>query len=114
MKTGVLVIGADPSGRGFGARAHVPAVEAAPGLRLVGVCTSREESARAAGTRWGTRAFADFREAVAHPDVELVTIAVRVALHAEIALSALEAGKRVYCEWPLAPDSASDSKKPSR
>jgi predicted dehydrogenase len=105
MKAGVLVVGADPSGRGFGARAHVPAVEAAPGLRLVGVCTSREETARAAGTRWGTRAFADYREAIAHPDVELVTIAVRVALHAEIAEAAVEAGRPVYCEWPLATDS---------
>ena len=64
MKVGVLVVGADPSGRGFGARAHVPAVEAAAGLRLVGVCTSREETARAAGTRWGTRAFSDYREAI--------------------------------------------------
>ena len=102
----MLVVGADPTGRGFGARADVPAVEAAPGLRLVGVCTSREETARAAATRWGTRAFADYREAIAHPDVELVTIAVRVALHAEIALCAVDARKRVYCEWPLATDSA--------
>jgi predicted dehydrogenase len=106
MTTGVLVVGADPSGRGFGARAHVPAVEAAPGLRLVAVCTSRVETAHAAGTRWGTRAFADYREAIAHPDVELVTIAVRVSLHAEIAHAAIEAGKAVYCEWPLATDSA--------
>ena len=106
MTTGVLVIGADPSGRGFGARAHVPAVEAAPGLRLVGVCTSRDETARAAATRWSTRAFADYREAVGHPEVELATIAVRVALHAEIALCAVEAGTAVYCEWPLTTDSA--------
>jgi predicted dehydrogenase len=106
VKTGVLVVGADPSGRGFGARAHVPAVEAAPGLRLVGVCTSREETARAAGMRWGTRAFADYREAIAHPEVELVTVAVRVQLHAEIAQHAIESGTAVYCEWPLATDSA--------
>lgn len=103
--TGVAVVGADPSGRGFGARAHVRAVLAVDELRLAAVCTSRDETARAAAERWpGARGYADYRDAIADDAVAIVTIAVRVALHAEIAEAALAAGKPVYCEWPLALD----------
>ena len=35
------------------------------------------------------------------PDVNLVTVAVRVPDHRELVLAALRAGKHVYCEWPL-------------
>jgi predicted dehydrogenase len=99
---GTLVVGADPSGRGFGARAHLPAVLGLPDLRLAAVCTSRPETARAAAERWGAaRWYADYREAVADDDVELVTVSVRVRLHRQVVLAALEAGKAVYCEWPL-------------
>lgn len=102
---GVAVIGADPSGRGFGARAHVPAIVALPDLRLVAVCTAHEDTATRAAGRWGAeRAYADFRAAVADPDVDLVTVSVRVRLHRAVVEAALEAGKAVYCEWPLALD----------
>ena len=105
MTLGVAVVGADPSGRGFGARAHVPAVLALDELRLAAVCTARDETAAAAAARWGTPSgYSDYSEAVADPAVALVTIAVRVALHAEIAEAAIEAGKAVYCEWPLTLD----------
>lgn len=103
---GVAVIGADPTGRGFGARAHVPAVLALSELQLAAVCTSREETARAAAARWGApRGYADYLDAVADERVELVTVAVRVARHLEVVEAALAAGKSVYCEWPLALDS---------
>ena len=104
---GVVVIGADPSGRGFGARAHVPAVLALRDAHLAAICTAHNETARAAAKRWGApRAFADYRDAIADETVDVVTIAVRVGLHVEIAEVALAAGKPVYCEWPLALDSA--------
>jgi predicted dehydrogenase len=106
--TGVAVVGADPSGRGFGARAHVQAVLALDELRLAAVCTAREETARAAAERWpGAAGYSDYREAVASDEVEIVTIAVRVSLHAAIAEAALEAGKAVYSEWPLTLDAES-------
>lgn len=99
----VLVIGADPSGEGWGGRAHVPAVLAHPDLELVAVCTARPETAARAAMRWRVpRAYSDFQQAVADPDVDLVTIAVRVPLHAAVARAAIAAGKSIYCEWPLA------------
>jgi predicted dehydrogenase len=47
------------------------------------------------------RAFADVAELVAAPQVDIVTVTVKVPRHLEIVQAAIEAGKHVYCEWPL-------------
>jgi len=39
---------------------------------------------------------------VRSPEIDLVTVAVRIGLHHPIVLAALDAGKHVFCEWPLA------------
>lgn len=103
---GVGVVGADISGRGFGPRAHLPAVLAVPGLRLEAVCTAHEESAAAAMQQWGAaRAYTDFRALANDPAIDLITVAVRVRLHRPIVEAALRTGRMVYCEWPLGLDS---------
>lgn len=45
---------------------------------------------------------ADYRKLLESPDVEAVVIATPSHLHKEIALAALQAGKHIYCEAPLA------------
>jgi predicted dehydrogenase len=45
----------------------------------------------------------DWRTIVADPNINLVDITAPNALHPEIALAAIAAGKHVYCEKPLAP-----------
>ena len=40
-----------------------------------------------------------------HPDVDLVTVSVKVPDHYRPVMAAIEAGKHVYCEWPLGRDS---------
>jgi predicted dehydrogenase len=75
--------------------------------RLVGVATSRAESAKAAtleiGCDFGTD---DYRTLLARPDVDVVDICVPNYLHAEIVEAAAAAGKHIYCEKPLAMDLA--------
>ncbi len=38
---------------------------------------------------------------VASPEIDAVAVVVRVPSHYEPTKAALEAGKHVYCEWPL-------------
>ncbi|WP_034386356.1 Gfo/Idh/MocA family protein [Herbidospora cretacea] len=98
---GVGVIGASPDG--WAAFSHVPALKALPGYELRAVGTSRRASADAAAARFGVAAAFDDHEAlIAHPGVDLVVVASTVTRHHEHAAAALEAGKMVYCEWPLA------------
>ena len=101
----VGVVGASPPG--FGDRAHLPAVQSAPGLVLEAVCTTREETARAAAERWGARKWYTGIDALCNdPDVDVVTVAVRPRFHHPLAMAALRSGKAVFCEWPLALDTA--------
>lgn len=82
--------------------AHIPAIRALPGLELRRIITSNPESAKRAAAEWSVPASADLRTALDDPTIDVVTITVRVANHAAIAAAAIEAGKHVYCEWPLA------------
>lgn len=98
------VVGAAPYG--FGARAHIPGAAAAEGVELLAVCTSRGETAREAARRWGVpRWYGGIDRLLEDGDVDLVTVAVKPRSHHPLAKAALEAGKMVYCEWPLALDS---------
>ncbi len=98
----VGVVGGGVGGR-WGARVHLPVLTSLPEFEVTAVCTAHEESAAEAAKRFDVpHAFTDYRELVAHPDVDLVTVAVRGSLHHEVALAAFEAGKHVFCEWPLA------------
>lgn len=98
----VGIVGASP-GRGWAATAHVPALRSLPQYELTAVGTSRAESAREAAARFGAAHwFTDARELAGHPDVDLVVIAVKVPFHHELAEAALQAGKHLLVEWPLA------------
>jgi predicted dehydrogenase len=47
------------------------------------------------------KAYANVAEMVSAPEIDIVTVTVKVAHHLEIVKAAIEAGKHVYCEWPL-------------
>ena len=95
------LIGASVSGT-WSARAHLPALQASAEVELTAVCTTRADSAEAARQAWGARlAFDDYRRMVASPEIDAVAVVVRVPSHYAPTKAALEAGKHVYCEWPL-------------
>ena len=58
--------------------------------------------AEAAGRLGWAEAVTDWRELVARDDIDLIDICTPGDSHAEIAIAALEAGKHVLCEKPLA------------
>jgi predicted dehydrogenase len=101
---GVGIIGLS-AGRGWAATAHLPALRALDGFEVVAFSSSNEESARASAEAHGIPlGFGDHREMVARPEVDLVVVTVRVPAHLELVGAAIEAGKDVFCEWPLALD----------
>src|SRR5919106_3224258 len=95
------LIGASVRGT-WSSRSHLPAVKASGDIELTAVCTTRADSAEAARQAYGARlGFDDWRKLVASPEIDAVAVVVRVPSHYEPTKAALEAGKHVYCEWPL-------------
>ena len=88
---------------GWGRDAHIPALRALPEFEVTAVSTSRQETANETAKHFGIpHAFADPYQMVQHPDVDLVAICVRVPFHHQLGMATLNAGKHLYCEWPLA------------
>jgi predicted dehydrogenase len=101
-KIRVGIIGANPD-RGWAAQAHIPALRSLwEDFEITALSTSRRESADAAGELFRVPlAFDNHEELVNSPAVDVVAVTVKVPYHLELATAALEAGKAVYCEWPL-------------
>src|SRR6184192_2610663 len=98
----VGIIGANPD-RGWAATAHIPALRSlSDDFEITALSTTRRESTDAAGKLFGVpAAFDNHQELVSSPAVDVVAVTVKVPYHLELASAALEAGKAVYCEWPL-------------
>jgi predicted dehydrogenase len=73
-----------------------------PGVRLVGMAGTNRAAAYAAAERFGIPDIQDVDRLLARDDVDMVYIATPPFLHAPQGLAALEAGKHVLCEKPLA------------
>src|SRR3979490_2781858 len=101
---GVGIVGVSPV-RGWAATAHIPALRALPDYEVRALSAHSAESARAAGEAFGvTRVFSDHEQLVTQPDIDVVAVTVKVPHHRELVSAALDAGKAVYCEWPLGRD----------
>jgi predicted dehydrogenase len=73
-------------------------------IELTAVAARTEERARAAAERFGVRRWTtSYRELVGADDVDAILNLTPFTLHVEVTLAALEAGKHVYSEKPLAP-----------
>ncbi len=86
----------------WAARAHVPALKSLPEYEIRALAASSRQSSEEAAAKYGVPLyFDDPAELAARPEVDLVVVAVRVPYHRQLVTAALEAGKMVYCEWPL-------------
>jgi predicted dehydrogenase len=103
LRLGVIGVG------GQGGGLHTRTWAGLPESRLVAVCDVNRKAAAAAKAQadeaQGSKdcdAYHDFRELLAHPDLDAVSIATPDHWHALIALAAIRAGKHVYLEKPVA------------
>jgi predicted dehydrogenase len=102
IRVGIVGATVTQGGSGWGANAHVLALKALPHYALKAVCTAHEDTAKASAAAFGAeRAFHRFSDMAASPDVDLIVVCVRVPGHRELVMAGLQAGKAVFCEWPL-------------
>ena len=108
-------------GLGFMGRMHIGAYGKIPRARLVAIADQDAKRARGDFSGgWGNIAGSaesldmtgisgttDFQALIANPEVDVVDICVPTPAHESLAIAALDAGKHVLCEKPLALDSAS-------
>ncbi len=81
----------------------LPAIKKMAGVKLVTIASGSGLHARTAADKFGFQSTsASMEEVLANPQVNTVAILTRHHLHAEQVLMALQAGKHVFCEKPLA------------
>src|SRR5215467_11506322 len=85
-------------------RTHLQATADAQGVEVVGVCDLNQqlahERAEAAGIR---RVYASWQDVLKDAEVQCVGVLLPHDLHEQYVIEALESGKHVVCEKPLAP-----------
>ncbi|MGV3614700.1 MAG: Gfo/Idh/MocA family protein [Fimbriimonas sp.] len=86
-------------GAGFMGRMHSEVYGALDAVDLVVVCDKDLAKAESLGA---PRATADYADVLADPSIDVVDICLPTDLHADFAVRALEAGKHVVCEKPMA------------
>ncbi|MCL4544803.1 MAG: Gfo/Idh/MocA family oxidoreductase [Chloroflexi bacterium] len=97
VKVGVIGVGV---GRG-----HIREYMDCPDAELVAICDADAVRMAEVVDRMGLKGvttYADYHEMLKHKGLEAVSIALPNFLHAPIAIAALESGKHVLCEKPLA------------
>lgn len=72
--------------------------------RLVHLAEANRELAGARAAEFGfEKATADWRDLLSDPDVDVISVTTPNRFHPEMAIAALQAGKHVWCEKPMAP-----------
>ena len=90
-------------GTGFARRVQIPVFLSCERAEVVSVASGSLANAAATAQEFGIAHFTDdWRKTVSHPDVDLVCITTPPNLHLEMTLFAIEHGKHVLCEKPMA------------
>ena len=90
-------------GLGWFGEKHCEVLHDLPQSQLHAVCTRRRERLANVAERFGvTAAYTNYHELLANPDVDVVSVVTMWDQHAEPVVAALEAGKHVFLEKPMA------------
>ncbi len=92
---------------------HLPSLHRLPEVELVGFTDFVEDRARDAAKNFGTedaKVYTNYEELLEDKSIDVVHVLTPNKSHAEVSIAALEAGKHVMCEKPMATNSA-DARK---
>lgn len=106
IRLGIIGLSADPTA--WATRAHVspfkPGGPLADQFKLTALATSNPDSAKAAAKAHGIpleKAYSNPEDIANDPDVDMVVVSVKVPMHKQLMMPALQAKKDVFVEWPL-------------
>ena len=90
-------------GAGFAQTTQIPGFQNCEGVQIVAIASARREHAAEVARQYGIpNVESDWRDLLARDDIDLVSIVTPVVTHCEMTLAALDAGKSVLCEKPMA------------
>lgn len=107
IKVGIIGCGGIANGK------HLPALKATEGVKIVAFCDIIAERAEKAAKEYGTEesaVYVEYRELLKDDSIEAVHVLTPNLYHSEISVAALEAGKHVLCEKPMAINAAEAKK----
>jgi predicted dehydrogenase len=82
---------------------HIRKYQEVPNAELAAVCDVNEAEAKRVAEEFKIpKVYTDFRKLLADPAIRAVDVCLHNNFHAPVAIAAMEAGKDVYCEKPLA------------
>ncbi|MEL4862293.1 Gfo/Idh/MocA family oxidoreductase [Pseudoflavonifractor phocaeensis] len=81
---------------------HIPEYAAHPQAKLWGYYDLNQDRAKELAEQYGGKVYPSWRDLLADPEIDAVSVCAANNAHAEITIAALEAGKHVLCEKPMA------------
>jgi predicted dehydrogenase len=103
VKVGIIGVG------GIANSKHMPSLKKLDNVEMVAFCDLIEERASQGAKEYGTpnaKVFTNYKELLAEEDIEVIHVLTPNDSHAEISIAAMEAGKHVMCEKPMAKTAA--------
>ena len=107
IKVGIIGCGGIANGK------HMPSLKKVKDCEMVAFCDIIPERAQQAAKDFGTpdaKVYTDYKELLKDPEIEVVHVCTPNRSHSFITVDALEAGKHVMCEKPMAINSVEAKK----
>ena len=90
-------------GLGWFGEIHCETIAGIPNIELAALCTRKPERLSQQAAKFGVqKTYADYRDMLADPEIDAVSIVTMWDQHTEPAIAALQAGKHVFLEKPMA------------
>lgn len=99
VRVGIIGCGGIANGK------HLPSLSKLENVKLVAFCDIIKERAEKAAKEYGTEdaaVYTDYHDLIARDDIEVVHVLTPNSAHAQLSIDALNAGKHVMCEKPMA------------
>ncbi|MGV3487564.1 MAG: Gfo/Idh/MocA family protein [Tuberibacillus sp.] len=81
---------------------HLPEYAAHPNVDIAAVCDSSAARSNEIARQYGAEAYTDYEQLLKNNEIDAISVCLPNYLHAPVTIAALNAGKHVLCEKPMA------------